>query len=61
MIAGMCIIRAIYGHENENGVDRKRDVKCIYIAPMKSLVGEIFGGMQSCLSPCGIQVCFKEI
>ncbi|KAI6193789.1 hypothetical protein M3Y96_01056000 [Aphelenchoides besseyi] len=44
-VAVMCILREMSKHMNEDGSVRKDEFKCIYIAPMRSLVQEMVGEM----------------
>lgn len=52
----MCILREFSKHMNEDGSIRKDEFKCIYIAPMRSLVQEMVGNFKKRLEPYNIQV-----
>lgn len=52
----MCILREISKHMNEDGSIRKDEFKCIYIAPMRSLVQEMVGSFTKRLKPYDIHV-----
>lgn len=52
----MCILREISKHLNEDGSVRKDEFKCIYIAPMRSLVQEMVGNFKKRLEPYNIEV-----
>ncbi|KAI1727001.1 sec63 brl domain-containing protein [Ditylenchus destructor] len=55
-VALMCILREISKHMNQDGSIRKDEFKCIYIAPMRSLVQEMVGNFKTRLEPYDIQV-----
>lgn len=55
-VALLCILREIGKHLNEDGSVRVDEFKCIYIAPMKSLVQEMVGNFTKRLEPYGIAV-----
>jgi pre-mRNA-splicing helicase BRR2 len=58
----MCILREMSKHMDEDGTVRKDEFKCIYIAPMRSLVQEMVGSFKKRLEPykieVGIFICF---
>ena len=56
-VAVMCILREMSKHMNEDGSVRKDEFKCIYIAPMRSLVQEMVGSFKKRLSGYNIEVC----
>lgn len=41
---------------NSDGSVRKDEFKCIYVAPMRSLVQEMVGSFEKRLTPYGIKV-----
>ncbi|KAL3076890.1 hypothetical protein niasHT_039670 [Heterodera trifolii] len=45
-VALMCILREMSKHMNEDGTVRKDEFKCIYVAPMRSLVQEMVGSFK---------------
>lgn len=55
-VAMMCVLREIGQHMNPDGSINKDEFKCIYIAPMRSLVQEMVGSFKKRLEPYGIQV-----
>jgi pre-mRNA-splicing helicase BRR2 len=55
----MCILREMSKHMNEDGTVRKDEFKCIYIAPMRSLVQEMVGSFRKRLEPYDLQVCLE--
>ncbi|KAI6238035.1 hypothetical protein M3Y99_00730500 [Aphelenchoides fujianensis] len=55
-VAVMCILRELSKHMNEDGSVRKDEFKCIYIAPMRSLVQEMVGSFKKRLEPYHIEV-----
>ncbi|VDN59866.1 unnamed protein product [Dracunculus medinensis] len=55
-VALLCILREISKHMNEDGSIRVDEFKCIYIAPMKSLVQEMVGNFSKRLAPYKIVV-----
>uniref|UniRef100_A0AC35TM19 Helicase ATP-binding domain-containing protein n=1 Tax=Rhabditophanes sp. KR3021 TaxID=114890 RepID=A0AC35TM19_9BILA len=55
-IALMCILREMSKHMNEDGSVRGNEFKCIYIAPMKSLVQEMVGSFSKRLKDYGVLV-----
>lgn len=56
-VAVMCILREVSKHMNENGSIRKDEFKCIYVAPMRSLVQEMVGSFTKRFKPYGLEVC----
>uniref|UniRef100_A0A0N5ASB3 U5 small nuclear ribonucleoprotein 200 kDa helicase n=1 Tax=Syphacia muris TaxID=451379 RepID=A0A0N5ASB3_9BILA len=55
-VALLCILREISKHMNEDGTVRLDEFKCVYIAPMKSLVQEMVGSFTKRLEPYRITV-----
>lgn len=55
-VALLCILREISKHMNVDGSIRVDEFKCIYIAPMKSLVQEMVGTFTKRLAPYKITV-----
>ncbi|KAK6033881.1 DEAD/DEAH box helicase [Cooperia oncophora] len=55
-VALLAILREIGKHLNEDGSVKLDEFKCIYIAPMKSLVQEMVGNFTKRLAPFGITV-----
>lgn len=55
-VALLCILREISKHMNADGNIRVDEFKCIYIAPMKSLVQEMVGNFVKRLAPYKITV-----
>ncbi|VDO21338.1 unnamed protein product [Brugia timori] len=55
-VALLCILREISKHMNADGSIRIDEFKCIYIAPMKSLVQEMVGTFTKRLAPYKIAV-----
>ncbi|VBB27531.1 unnamed protein product [Acanthocheilonema viteae] len=55
-VALLCILREISKHMNTDGSVRVDEFKCIYIAPMKSLVQEMVGTFTKRLAPYKITV-----
>ncbi|EJD74040.1 U5 small nuclear ribonucleoprotein helicase [Loa loa] len=55
-VALLCILREISKHMNGDGSIRVDEFKCIYIAPMKSLVQEMVGTFTKRLAPYKITV-----
>uniref|UniRef100_A0A914ZLT1 U5 small nuclear ribonucleoprotein 200 kDa helicase n=1 Tax=Parascaris univalens TaxID=6257 RepID=A0A914ZLT1_PARUN len=55
-VALLCILREISKHTNDDGTVRVDEFKCIYIAPMKSLVQEMVGNFTKRLAPYKITV-----
>ncbi|VDK71756.1 unnamed protein product, partial [Onchocerca ochengi] len=55
-VALLCILREISKHMNADGSIRMDEFKCIYIAPMKSLVQEMVGNFTKRLAPYKITV-----
>jgi len=55
-VALMCVMREVSKHMNEDGSVRKDEFKCIYIAPMRSLVQEMVGSFRKRLEPYGLEV-----
>lgn len=61
-VALLCILREMSKHMNEDGSVRKNEFKCIYIAPMRSLVQEMVGSFKQRLEEAyGITVKFELI
>uniref|UniRef100_A0A7E4UNZ2 U5 small nuclear ribonucleoprotein 200 kDa helicase n=1 Tax=Panagrellus redivivus TaxID=6233 RepID=A0A7E4UNZ2_PANRE len=52
----MCILHEMSKHMNTDGSVRKSEFKCVYIAPMRSLVQEMVGSFKKRLEPYGIEV-----
>lgn len=57
-MALMCILRELSKHMNEDGTVRKDEFKCIYVAPMRSLVQEMVGSFSKRLKPYDLAVSF---
>ncbi|VDK17837.1 unnamed protein product, partial [Anisakis simplex] len=55
-VALLCILREISKHMSDDGKVRADEFKCIYIAPMKSLVQEMVGNFTKRLAPYNINV-----
>uniref|UniRef100_A0A914URZ7 U5 small nuclear ribonucleoprotein 200 kDa helicase n=1 Tax=Plectus sambesii TaxID=2011161 RepID=A0A914URZ7_9BILA len=55
-VALLCILREISKHINDDGSIRADEFKCIYIAPMKSLVQEMVGNFTKRLAPYNLLV-----
>ncbi|VDM59111.1 unnamed protein product [Angiostrongylus costaricensis] len=55
-VALLAILHEIGKHMNEDGSVKVDEFKCIYIAPMKSLVQEMVGNFTKRLAPFGIKV-----
>ncbi|CAD6191493.1 unnamed protein product [Caenorhabditis auriculariae] len=55
-VALLTILQEIGKHLNDDGTVRLDEFKCIYIAPMKSLVQEMVGSFSKRLAPYGITV-----
>ncbi|PAV56692.1 hypothetical protein WR25_04976 isoform F [Diploscapter pachys] len=55
-VALLSILREVSKHMNEDGSIKLDEFKCIYIAPMKSLVQEMVGSFSKRLAPYGIVV-----
>ncbi|VDN01570.1 unnamed protein product [Thelazia callipaeda] len=55
-VALLCILREISKHMNDDGSIRTDEFKCVYIAPMKSLVQEMVGNFSKRLAPYKITV-----
>ncbi|KHN74055.1 Putative U5 small nuclear ribonucleoprotein helicase [Toxocara canis] len=55
-VALLCILREISKHMNDDGTVRVDEFKCIYIAPMKSLVQEMVGNFTKRLASYKITV-----
>lgn len=55
-VALLCILREMSKHMNDDGSIRVDEFKCIYIAPMKSLVQEMVGNFTKRLAPYKITV-----
>ncbi|VDO26060.1 unnamed protein product [Onchocerca flexuosa] len=55
-VALLCVLREISKHMNTDGSIRVDEFKCIYIAPMKSLVQEMVGTFTKRLAPYKITV-----
>uniref|UniRef100_A0A1I7XD40 Helicase ATP-binding domain-containing protein n=1 Tax=Heterorhabditis bacteriophora TaxID=37862 RepID=A0A1I7XD40_HETBA len=55
-VALLAILHEIGKHLNDDGTVKLDEFKCIYIAPMKSLVQEMVGGFSKRLAPYGISV-----
>uniref|UniRef100_A0A914ZDG7 U5 small nuclear ribonucleoprotein 200 kDa helicase n=1 Tax=Panagrolaimus superbus TaxID=310955 RepID=A0A914ZDG7_9BILA len=55
-VAVMCILREVSKHMNENGSIRKDEFKCIYVAPMRSLVQEMVSSFKKRFEPYGLEV-----
>lgn len=61
-VALMCILREMSKHMNEDGTVRKDEFKCIYVAPMRSLVQEMVGSFKQRLEEAyGITVSLIHI
>lgn len=58
-VALLSILREVSKHMNEDGSIKLDEFKCIYIAPMKSLVQEMVGSFTKRLAPYGIVVSFR--
>lgn len=52
----MCILHELSKHMNDDGSIRKDEFKCIYVAPMRSLVQEMVGSFKKRLEPYGLEV-----
>uniref|UniRef100_A0A0N5BBZ1 U5 small nuclear ribonucleoprotein 200 kDa helicase n=1 Tax=Strongyloides papillosus TaxID=174720 RepID=A0A0N5BBZ1_STREA len=55
-VALMCILREVSKHMNSDGTIRLDEFKCIYIAPMRSLVQEMVGSFSKRLESYGLVV-----
>ena len=55
-VALLTILREIGKHLREDGSVKLDEFKCIYVAPMKSLVQEMVGSFGKRLAPYGITV-----
>ncbi|MFH4977102.1 hypothetical protein AB6A40_003811 [Gnathostoma spinigerum] len=55
-VALLCILRELSKHMNDDGTVRLDEFKCIYIAPMKSLVQEMVGNFSKRLASYHITV-----
>uniref|UniRef100_A0A1I7YF66 U5 small nuclear ribonucleoprotein 200 kDa helicase n=1 Tax=Steinernema glaseri TaxID=37863 RepID=A0A1I7YF66_9BILA len=55
-VALLCILREISKHINDDGSVRKDSFKCVYVAPMRSLVQEMVGSFRKRLEPYGLEV-----
>ncbi|TKR82799.1 hypothetical protein L596_016478 [Steinernema carpocapsae] len=55
-VALLTILHEVSKHLNEDGSVRKDAFKCIYVAPMRSLVQEMVGSFRKRLEPYGLEV-----
>ncbi|CAD5210662.1 unnamed protein product [Bursaphelenchus okinawaensis] len=55
-VAVMCILRELSKHLNADGSVKKDEFKCVYVAPMRSLVQEMVGSFKKRLEPYGLEV-----
>lgn len=59
-VALLTVLHEIGKHLNDDGTVKVDEFKCIYIAPMKSLVQEMVGNFTKRLAPFGITVSFQQ-